>query len=1589
MAHVLDSIGSPASLPVRIVSSITLAVAFLVVVYVIYDFFLSTEKQSRSDAEETKSGIYEDEDGTATEESQKEQSASILFWVSSISVGLGLLMSVLLIGHTSRGRHRKQSKDFMVQSLDLATWILLVVLTSLINVQKKSVTRFTHGRLCGLSTAILIVSNGLQTYLSAHDLARGTDREEYIRLAFILVEILCSLLLCISSLSIPRRPDVEVEGHRVDRQYTVSSLSYWTLSWAGDVLSLSRTKHSLEIEDLPKLHYKARSSVLLGWFGNEAGKRALWISILYMHWHTFLYQTIFTIFQAAIQFIPQLAMYKLLRLLEQNTSSAMYSPEAWFLVLALGLSILLAAWGDSWNAWMAYANLAVQLRSELSALIFAKATRRKDVKEARSAASGTGEADATTTASQINTITSPNQSAPQAGHSDNPDDLEKTRQSTINLVSVDAKRVSDFLRFHYLFVDVATQLTVSVLFLVQLMGWIPVLAGFGAFFVQVPINIIVSKRFTDAQGDLMQVRDRKLMVVTEALQGIRQIKFSAQETQWQRRIDAVRTTELNVQWQVFCLDTVLIFCWVVGPILLSAVAIAVYTVVHGNLSASVAFTSIALFGSLEFILAVIPEFTADGLEAWVSCGRIEEYLAAPEREEYTVEDTEIVFNDASIAWPSDKSRENANTTDRFSLQHLGFRVPKKKLTVISGATGTGKSLLLASLIGEAELLSGEIRKPRVPSVKERCDQNANKNDWVVDSSVAYVAQIPWIENATIKQNILFGLPYDRGRYNKVVESCALTKDFEILEDGDSTDIGFNGINLSGGQRWRVTFARALYSRAGILVLDDIFSAVDAQVGRQLFEDALTGELGQGRTRILVTHHVDLVLPKAAYIISLGEGTNLYVGGPEGFRPTKELQRVQSLQSQSSVQEPSRSLRRMSTIEGDDLKKVTSVASYRSNLIDQGGLDLAYKNEAKKFVEDEKKEKGAVKLGIYGEWLTASGGLLIWTPIFGLFLFHQAVSFGRSWFVSFWTRSYEAEAVSSTGQPANFSQVTLAANHAPNLTFYLSIYLGISTIKCISGTLRYFLVYTRTIRASKLLFENMLFTVLRTPLKWLDTVPVGRVLNRFTADFESIDSGLGSDLGIFIYEALQLLSIIVAAVFVSPVMIIIALLLFCVCFYITRWYLDGAREIKRLESVAKSPIFETFGATLSGIGTIRAFDKTEVYIERMFANIDGHARAFWHLWLFNRWLSFRLNFIGAAFSMLTGAIVAFSNIDASLAGFALGFALQYSSAIVWATRFYSNVELSMNSVERVVEYSKLPTEDQSEKRQAPAAWPTEGRLEVDNLVVGYAPDLPPVLKGLNFRVESRERVGVVGRTGAGKSSLTLALFRFLEAREGSIIIDGINVADISLQVLRSRLAIIPQDPVLFSGTVRSNLDPFDEHTDENLQDALQRVQIVRSSSSTTPNNNTRPPSRDKHTNPSTPPQQANTNASITLNTPISESGLNLSQGQRQLLCLARAIVRRPKILVLDEATSAVDMETDLLIQRSIRHEFRDATLLVIAHRLSTIADFDKILVMREGKGVEFGTPGELLRREGEGVFKSLVEESGEREELRRIIEEGSG
>jgi ABC-type multidrug transport system fused ATPase/permease subunit len=645
------------------------------------------------------------------------------------------------------------------------------------------------------------------------------------------------------------------------------------------------------------------------------------------------------------------------------------------------------------------------MRIQIPALIFSKSMHKKDVK-------GTGKKKDETVESEIESETSSllkKNNKITEDNDDETDEIKKTRQGVVNLVGVDTKRMADFAMMgNYLF-GAVIKLAIAFYFLYKIVGWQALLVGIAVQLLFLPLNIHFSKKYTVSQDMLMKARDRKLAVVNEALTGIRQIKFAALEEKWQKKIMGTRENELNSLWNAMFADVILISLWITGPVLLSAGCIVTHALIYGSLDPATAFTTISLLGQIEGTLSYIPELLTHGFDAWISTKRIAEYLAAPEKEVIAKDGDSIKFENATITWPADEIDD-----ETFKLHDVNVEFPRGELSVISGRTGSGKSLLLSAILGECELLSGSITVPRSPSVAERNDKAANRGNWILPSAVAFVPQIPWIENCTLRDNILFGLPYDEERYNQVIEACALAKDLEILIDGDKTEIGPNGINLSGGQCWRLTLARALYSRAGILVLDDIFSAVDAHVGKHIYENALTGPISDGRTRILVSHHVGLCRPKTKYEVHLGSGGVEFAGTVEELENLRianvineeneeavEVEDGDDIESTLNTEEVQR---RLSTVSRKLSRSSANGAIYRitSKKDDSNNLvpieePTPKKNGApdpKKFVEEEERATGRVRTRLYLQYLEACGGIWFWLAVLALFLGYEALLLGR-------------------------------------------------------------------------------------------------------------------------------------------------------------------------------------------------------------------------------------------------------------------------------------------------------------------------------------------------------------------------------------------------------------------------------------------------------------------------------------------------------------------------------------------------------------------------------------------------------------------
>ncbi|KAJ5290963.1 hypothetical protein N7478_000214 [Penicillium angulare] len=1361
-----------------------------------------------------------------------------------------------------------------------------------------------------------LISLAFEIYLSYPSYPSHLDRTQRSLLG---AEFGCHLATAVLCLLLPRRPDVYHNEMMVDRELSTSILSRVTFSWASKVLRLTHQGDELEPSSLPELDHDTRARSLQESFAEAKGAMEMttkslagcttpapmWKVLVRSHRAHLVWAAILCFFLALLSFTPHMVLLNILQALESDSRQTEGPLQLGAWEFLLGLAIVCSSGLEQWVNWIAFNKVSIRIIEQISIMAFHKAMRLTGSK------------------------------SPKTSENDTDDDKDSSAQNTINLVAVDGQRIARFATYSYQLVLAPLKVIIASVMLTNLLGWQSLAAGLACITVIMPMVMLCSRRYGLSSRDLMASRDKKMTILTEVLHGIRQIKFSGLEGKWANRIITARKEELSAQRRIFGWNAGIMSFYLLGPIALSVASLGVYAALHKGLTASVAFTATSIMASITISLGVIPDLLSNMLDALISTRRLDDYFRAPEKMQNLTPSNNIGFSNATIAWP----RALESTTTLWALKGLDLELPRGKLSLISGRTGSGKSLLLAAILGECDIITGQVKAPIQPDPESVWSSYTANGDWILESATAYVAQMPWIEAGNIKQNILFGLPFHEKRYKDVIYACALKKDLQTFPDGERTEVGPDGVNLSGGQKARVSLARALYSRAGILLLDDIFSAVDVHTAQHLYKYALTGPLAAGRTRILTTHHVGICLPQTEYIVYLENGTVGFTGLAAQLHESGLLNDM--LNSSKAHEKPS----------GNEDVLLEDVPSWPLEQHDEPDRPVTaqsvpeFGQAARIFLRKERGRTSKSTSQLFMQYAGASGKWWLWALVVIGSAAYMSLILGNSWWLRTWSNHDTETAIKAPSMVGS------------DLKFYLGIYIAFAVCQWLVGSLENVLVFLPALSASERLFQTSLRGVLSAPLQWLDTVPMGQILNRFSADFSVVDSRICLDLVFILAAGLECGSVILAGVLVNPLLIIAIIPLVAACLYFTRKYLVAAREVKRMENIARSPIYEKFNTSLSGLWTIRAYGKPDIYIEQMQQLVDGHARAYWHQWLLTRWLGMRMNIIGAIFTTCVAVMVTTRNgADAAAAGFAIGFTIQLNGAMTQLVQVYTGLELDLNAVDRVAEYSDVEPE-LYDGIDPPAAWPTDGQLEITDLAVRYASDLPPVLNGLNISIEGSQRVGIVGRTGAGKSSLALALFRFLEASQGRILIDGIDISKVKLPHLRSRLAIIPQNPVLFSGTVRSNLDPFQEHDDSELLSALTEVQYTGSTK----------------------------NTSSELETPVSEGGLNLSQGQRQLLCLARAVVSNPKILMLDEATSAVDHATDEQIQQALRARFGrgSSTLLVIAHRLSTIADFDQILVLDRGTVVEFGHPRDLIKIEN-GVFRAMVEDDADKDQLIRAI-----
>ncbi|XP_062546104.1 multidrug resistance-associated protein 1 isoform X7 [Armigeres subalbatus] len=1107
----------------------------------------------------------------------------------------------------------------------------------------------------------------------------------------------------------------------------------------------------------------------------------------------------------------------------------------------------------------------------------------------------------------------------------------------VNLMAVDAQRFMDLTTYINMLWSAPLQIALALFFLWEILGP-SVLAGLAVMIILIPVNGVIANKIKTLQIKQMKNKDERVKLMNEVLSGIKVLKLYAWEPSFEQQILRIRDKEVKVLKSAAYLNAGTSFIWSCAPFLVSLVTFATYVMVDENnvLNATTAFVSLALFNILRFPLSMLPMLISNMVQTSVSVKRINKFLNQEELNPDNVthdpkESCPLVIEDGVFSWGEDET----------TLRNINIKVQKNELAAIVGTVGSGKSSVLSAFLGEMDKISG-----RVNTI----------------GKIAYVSQQAWIQNATLQDNIIFGKALDTKLYNKVIAACALKPDIEMLPGGDQTEIGEKGINLSGGQKQRVSLARAVYSDADVYFLDDPLSAVDSHVGKHIFEQVI-GENGllAKKTRVLVTHGITY-LPNTNVIYVMKDGEISESGSYQELMEKKGAFAdflIQHLQDVNEEEEDIDEIKAQleSNVSSEELKhKFERAISKRSRSgstssenesfsrknSDISGSQSSLRRrtpekkvpeepQKNKLIEQEKSETGSVKWEVYKHYLKSIGLTLSVATVF-LNMIFQGFSIGSNLWLSKWSTDESAE------NDTSVRDMYLGVYGAFGAGQAVSLYLGVLTV--VFGGMK----------AALALHQRLLSNVMRLPMTFFDTTPKGRIVARFSNDINTLDYSLPFNIKQFIPSIFRVVATLVVISISTPIFAAVIVPIGILYYAVQRFYVATSRQLKRLESVSRSPIYSHFGESIQGAQTIRAYSVQDRFIDESESRVDFNQVCYFPSIIANRWLAVRLEMVGNLIILFAAvfAVLGRETMNPGLVGLSVSYALQITQTLNWLVRMTSDVETNIVAVERIKEYGETQQEAAWElpNSNLPRDWPEQGRVEFQDFQVRYREGLELVLKGISFAVEGGEKVGIVGRTGAGKSSLTLALFRIIESAGGKIVIDGQDISQLGLHALRSRLTIIPQDPVLFSGTLRINLDPFNIHKDDDVWKALEHAHLKSFVKGLTAG----------------------------INHEVSEGGENLSVGQRQLICLARALLRKTKVLILDEATAAVDLETDDLIQRTIRTEFKDCTVLTIAHRLNTIMDSDKVIVLDRGQISEFAAPSELLQNKS-SAFYSMAKDAG--------------
>ncbi|KAG9392412.1 ABC transporter transmembrane region [Carpediemonas membranifera] len=1130
-------------------------------------------------------------------------------------------------------------------------------------------------------------------------------------------------------------------------------------------------------------------------------------------------------------------------------------------------------------------------------------------------------------------------------------DAIRTQSSSgrmLNLMFTDSQSIERLMTFLHIAWSAPYQLTVAVGMLVYKLG--PAgLIGLAILFCLLPVNSVIANILTKQRRALSTFMDARVQATNETLTGMRVIKLFGFEMKQETSINKRRLKEIKMLLQIAFVKAINWFSVWSSPLAVTIATFAMFAILGNELTTGTTFSALYLLQMIQFPVAFLPTLITMLSSTKVSFERLEHFLNLPEiSTDITVDpesddairisgkpDFAYELPDDSVAVGSllqDISTAGMSPTKRLLhwrklraarkeamvpkatkviLHDVDLAIPRGKLTMVVGAVGAGKTSLLSAMLGEMRLIES-------PDAEEPATVT-------VTGPMAVATQSAWIANKTLRDNIIFGRPYDEALYRKVLWASCLVDDLKQFEAGDLVEIGEKGITLSGGQKQRVAIARALYSLQDrdIFVFDDPLAAVDAHVAKSLFARAFDTML-KGKTIVLVTHQVQY-LTRADFLVALEDGTVARTGWVADLKAQGELRKYAADCCKPGDELEPESLQ----MSGD----TTPEPDGDLDAADLDSIQLSVSGEKGKTITKETRAKGAVSLVLYGRYLVLMGGPLGLVAILAMFVVAQGATALTSFVLTWW------------------SDGGLTRNTA------LALYISLGVFALFANLFRNFSISFLAVRAGWQIHRKALKRMLKAPMSYFETTPTGRILNRFSKDLEGVDTTLPATLLSMMQLLMRLIFNLLSIVVVNPVFLPLLLPVMAFYLFIRHIYQATARELKRMISVSRSPIFAQFEEAVSGLPTLRAFGVGQRYIKENAASTDANMRFYYYSVMISRWLGVRLETLGGLIVFLicvSSIVIAPSGlISTAFLSLALTISLNSTSMLAMLIRQTSMMEAEMNAIERMTELYKLPQEkpfrSSVSKELKASQWPQTGSIVFRDLKVRYRPELPVVLSIADLIIADGQKVGVVGRTGSGKSTLFNVLFRIIEADEGSsVTVDNRCIQDLGLHDVRHALAIIPQDPVLFNATLRYNLDPYDEFTDDEIWEKLELVSM-------------------RH-------------VFTTLADPIREGGANLSQGQRQLLCIARAVLRNSRVICLDEATASVDMETDTVIQTMIREQFKDKTVLTVAHRLNTVIDSDRILVLDQGAVAEFGTPADLVQ--AGGIFESLVVESGHEDDLRQ-------